>query len=286
MKIAVLSGKGGTGKTTVSSNLAAILKNKTLIDCDVEEPNVHLFFTMASNIKNSVYTEYPHIDMRKCNLCGECGDFCNFNAILPAKNRVLVFKEACHACGGCAIVCPKGAITYRKREIGVIEQGISNKGVKIKSGVLNVGELSGVKIIEALLDSINTNEDAIIDSPPGTSCATVAAVESADYALIVSEPTPFGVSDMKMVVEMLRKLRIPFSLVINKAGLGNDEIYQYAAEENIKIIGEIPFSREAAKNYSAGELISETIPEIKAHFNAIIEHLNRIFENGISNEYI
>lgn len=282
MKIAVLSGKGGTGKTTVSSNLAAILKNKTLIDCDVEEPNVHLFFTMANNIKSSVFAEYPHVDMRKCNLCGDCGEFCNFNAILPAKNRVLVFKETCHACGGCSIVCPKGAISYRKREIGIIVQGISNTGITIKSGVLNVGELSGVRIIEALLDDINNNEDVIIDSPPGTSCATVAAIESADYALIVSEPTPFGVSDMKMVVEMLRNIHIPFALIINKAGLGNDEIYQYAAQENINIVGEIPFSKEVAKSYSTGELISETIPEIKVHFNAIIENLNSVFENGIS----
>lgn len=279
MKIAVLSGKGGTGKTTISSNLATILQNKTLIDCDVEEPNIHLFFDMPSNEKKIVYTEYPHIDMRKCDLCGKCGEFCNFNAILPAKNRVLVFKEICHACGGCAIVCPKNAITYKKREIGVIHKGCATHGVNIKYGVLNVGELSGVKVIEALLESINQNEQVIIDSPPGTSCATVAAVESADYAIIVSEPTPFGVSDMKMVVEMLRNLKIPFGLVINKAGLGNDEIYQYANQENINILGEIPFSKEAAKHYAKGQLISEGNPEIRAQFDSIIKKLNITLEN-------
>lgn len=279
MKIAVLSGKGGTGKTTISSNLAAILPNRTLIDCDVEEPNIHLFFDLPNNEKKIVYTEYPHIDMRKCDLCGKCGEFCNFNAILPARNRVLVFKETCHACGGCAIVCPKDAITYKKREIGVIHEGCSTDGVNIKYGVLNVGEFSGVKVIAALLQSIAANEQVIIDSPPGTSCATVAAVESADYAIIVSEPTPFGVSDMKMVVEMLRNLKIPFGLVINKAGLGNDEIYQYASQERINILGEIPFNKEAAKHYATGKLISEGILEIRVQFDSIIKNLTVTLEN-------
>ena len=274
MKIAVLSGKGGTGKTTISSNLAAILENITLIDCDVEEPNIHLFFDIPNNNKKSVYTEYPHIDMRKCDLCGKCGEFCRFNAILPAKNRVLVFKDICHACGGCAIVCPKDAISYKEREIGVIHEGISSQGINIKYGVLNVGEFSGVKIIEELLESITKNEQVIIDSPPGTSCATVAAVESADYAIIVSEPTPFGVSDMKMVVEMLKNLNVPFGLVINKAGLGNDEIYQYASQENINILGEVPFSKEVAKHYATGKLLHEEIKEVREQFDFIIKNLN------------
>jgi MinD superfamily P-loop ATPase len=286
MKIAVLSGKGGTGKTTISSNLATMLQNKTLIDCDVEEPNVHLFFEMPNQEKKTVYTEYPHVDMRKCDLCGKCEEFCHFNTIVAAKNRVLVFKETCHACGGCKIVCPKDAITYKKREIGIIHEGLSTNGIKIKYGVLNVGELTGVKVIEQLLEDIDKNEDVIIDSPPGTSCATVAAVESADYAIIVSEPTPFGVSDMKMVVEMLNNLNIPFGLIINKAGLGNDEIYQYATKESINIIGEIPFNREAAKTYSTGKLICEEISEIREQFNSIINNLNAILENknGIRHE--
>ena len=281
MKIAVLSGKGGTGKTTISSNLAAILDNITLIDCDVEEPNVHLFFDMPNNNKKSVYTEYPHIDMRKCDLCGKCGDFCHFNAILPAKNRVLVFKEACHACGGCAIVCPKDAISYKEREVGVIHEGLSSQGINIKYGVLNVGEFSGVKIINKLLENTPQNEQIIIDSPPGTSCATVAAVESADYAIIVSEPTPFGVSDMKMVVEMLKNLNVPFGLIINKAGLGNNEIYQYANQENINILGEIPFSKDVAKHYATGKLVNEEIKEVRENFDLIINNLHISLANEV-----
>ena len=215
MKVAVLSGKGGTGKTTVSSNLAAILGKITLVDCDVEEPNAHLFFNTKDEVKESVYIEYPVVDMDKCTLCGKCGDFCNFNAILPAKNTVLVFKENCHSCGGCSIICPDNAITYLNREIGVIKHGVVNENLDLSYGVLNVGELSGVNVIEAVLHSIENNDSVIIDSPPGTSCATVAAVSKADYAIIVTEPTPFGVSDMKMVVEMLRELNIAFSVVIN-----------------------------------------------------------------------
>lgn len=286
MRIAVLSGKGGTGKTTISSNLATLLQDKTLIDCDVEEPNAHLFFEIPNQVKKDVYTEYPHVDMRKCNLCGKCEEFCNFNTIVAGKNRVLVFKESCHACGGCKIVCPKGAITYKKREIGVIHEGVSSNGVKIKYGAMNLGELSGVRVIEQLLDSIDKNENVIIDSPPGTSCATVAAVESADYAIIVSEPTPFGVSDMKMVVEMLKNLNITFGLVINKAGLGNDEIYQYAEKESINIIGEIPFNREAAKIYSTGKLLCEESAEIREQFTSIITNLNKTLLNksGIRHE--
>jgi len=281
MKIAVLSGKGGTGKTTISSNLAAILNNVTLIDCDVEEPNVHLFFDIAKSLSKSVYTQYPHIDMRKCNLCGKCGEFCHFNAILPAKNRVLVYKESCHACGGCELVCDKEAIAYKKREVGVIHEGVSSQGVHIKYGVLNVGEFSGVKVINELLDTITANEQVIIDSPPGTSCATVAAVESADYAIIVSEPTPFGVSDMKMVVEMLKNLNIPFALVINKAGLGNDEIYQYANQQNINILGEIPFNKEVAKHYASGKLLYQEFKDIRVKFDLIIENLNTSLANKV-----
>jgi MinD superfamily P-loop ATPase len=281
MKIAVLSGKGGTGKTTVSSNLAAILGNVTLVDCDVEEPNIHLFFDIPNDTTQSVYTEYPHVDMRKCNLCGDCGDFCNFNAILPAKNRVLVFKEICHACGGCAIVCSKNAISYKQREIGAIHEGQSTQGINVKYGILNVGEFSGVKIIDQLLASIPKNEQVIIDSPPGTSCATVAAVESADFAIIVSEPTPFGVSDMKMVVEMLKNLNIPFGLVINKAGLGNNEIYDYASQEKINILGEIPFSKEAAKYYATGKLLNQEMKTMRLKFDSIINNLTLSLENKV-----
>lgn len=202
MKIAVLSGKGGTGKTTIATNLALHYPNALLIDTDVEEPNSHIFIKPVVTREKSVYKQFPVVDMDKCDLCGDCGRFCKYNAILPAKNTVLVFKEICHDCGGCEIVCKKNAISYEDREIGKIFWGDGVNGIRFIYGNLNVGEVSGVKIISELREIVQDEETVIIDSPPGTSCAAVEAVEGVDYAVIVTEPTPFGVSDMKMVVEI------------------------------------------------------------------------------------
>ncbi|WP_028857060.1 ATP-binding protein [Psychrilyobacter atlanticus] len=274
MKIAVLSGKGGTGKTTVTSNFAVNIKNSISIDSDVEEPNLHIFMDMKKPAFKPVYTLYPSIDENLCNLCGRCGEFCNYHAIIPAKNQVIVFSESCHDCGGCKLVCPNGAITYKKREIGQIFSGRSKYDTELHYGLLNIGEMSGVKIIDQLKQSTDSDENIIfIDSPPGTSCATVAAVEDADYAVIVSEPTPFGVSDMKMVVEMLRQMKIPFGLIINKAGLGDEEIYHYCRDENIEILGEIPFDKRIAELYAHGKIFSISLPEYKNLFTDIYKNI-------------
>ncbi len=273
MKIAVLSGKGGTGKTTVTANLAVNLPGCIAIDTDVEEPNLHIFLKPEIHRKEEVKTEYPWIDADKCTLCGKCGDFCRYNAIIPAKNQVLVFKESCHDCGGCKVVCPAGAIEYRKREIGRIYSGSSASGVPVKYGELNIGEMSGVKIIGEMKAAAKNRETVIIDSPPGTSCATVAAVEGADYAIVVSEPTPFGVSDMKMVVEMLRNLEIPFGVVVNKAGLGDREIYEYCEGEGIEILEEIPYSREIAELYAQGILFSEKVEGYNKRFSKLYQRI-------------
>ena len=274
MKIAILSGKGGTGKTTVTSNFAVNIKNSISLDSDVEEPNLHIFLDMYDPISEPVYTLYPSIDKELCTLCGKCGDFCNYNAIIPAKNEVVVFKESCHDCGGCKLVCPTGAITYEKREIGRIFKGISKYDTELHYGLLNVGEMSGVKIINQLKKYSNIDDKTIfIDSPPGTSCATVEAVEDVDYAIIVSEPTPFGVSDMKMVVEMLREMKIPFGLIINKAGLGDEEIYRYSEDANIEILGEIPFDKKIAELYADGKIFSATLPEYKNFFTDIYKKI-------------
>lgn len=259
MKIAVLSGKGGTGKTTVTANLAANLSKCIAIDADVEEPNLNIFLRSKIDSKLEIKTEYPWINPEKCNLCGKCGDFCNYNAIIPTKNKVLVFKESCHGCGGCKVVCPTGAIEYKKREIGGIYSSSLDSEVPMKYGQLNIGEISGVKIIKKIKDLAEDEATVIIDSPPGTSCATVAAVEGVDYAIVVSEPTPFGVSDMKMVVEMLRNLKIPFGIVVNKAGLGDNEIYEYCESESIDILEEIPYSIKIAELYADGVIFSKKI---------------------------
>ena len=274
MKIAILSGKGGTGKTTVTSNFAINIKNSISLDSDVEEPNLHIFMDMKNSTSEPVYTYFPSIDKKLCTLCGKCGDFCNYSAIIPAKNKVIVFKESCHDCGGCKLVCPNGAISYDKREVGKIFKGKTKYNTDLSYGALNIGEMSGVKIINQLKRSFNSDErTTFIDSPPGTSCATVEAVEGVDYAIIVSEPTPFGVSDMKMVVEMLREMRIPFGLIINKAGLGDDEIYNYSKIEKIEVLGEIPFDKKIAELYANGENFSESIPEYQNFFKNIYKNI-------------
>jgi MinD superfamily P-loop ATPase len=272
MKIVVLSGKGGTGKTTISTNLAINMQNAVLIDTDVEEPNSHIFLKPHIEDTISVTKEYPRVT-DQCILCGKCGDFCRYNAILPGRNKVLIFKEMCHDCGGCQLVCPTNAIEYISRGIGNIYSGASEYGVNMKYGDLDVGEVSGVKIIEKLKELVKDEEMVIIDAPPGTSCSTVAAATDADYAIIVSEPTPFGVSDMKMVVEMLRNMNISFGVVVNKAGLGDEEIYRYCDEENIEILQEIPFDREIAKLYASGNILSNELQSYKEKFEAILKKI-------------
>ena len=256
MKIAILSGKGGTGKTTITGNLATFLKNCTMIDTDVEEPNSHLFFSMENKKHEKVYGKVPEIDESKCILCGKCSEFCKYAALFNTKKSILIFEESCHSCLGCEIVCDYGAINFKNREIGEIISG-RNKEMNIFYGKLNIGGLSGVKIINRLKKITEDEKLLLIDCPPGTSCSTVAAVSDCDFALVVAEPTPFGVSDLKMVVEMLKKLKINFGVVINKAGLGNDEIYDYLLENKITLIEEIPFNEDVAKFYSQGKIFLE-----------------------------
>lgn len=271
MKIAVLSGKGGTGKTTVSSSLAFISK-MLLIDTDIEEPNSHIFLKGGIEDVKSVYTRFPEVNMEKCNLCGECGEFCKFNAIIPAKKRVIVFGEACHDCGGCEIVCKNGAISWEKREIGKIFTGKTYFNSTNKYGKLNIGEMSGVKIIKEIYKNI-VEKDFLIDCPPGTACTTVSAVEVADFAIIVVEPSPFGLSDMKLVVQLLRDMKIPFGVVINKFDEDENIVKKYCDDEKIEIIGTIPFDRKIAEAYSKGEIIADALPEYRENFETILKRV-------------
>lgn len=273
MKIAVLSGKGGTGKTTVSTSLAFI-SGITILDMDIEAPNTQLFLKGKEFEENKVKSCYPEVDMSKCNLCGECGKFCRFNAIIPAKNRVIVFEESCHDCGGCEIVCKSGAITWRAREIGKIFCGKTYFNSKMEYGKLNIGEMSGVKIIKHMYRE-NIEKNLIIDCPPGTSCTTVAAVEKSDYAIVVTEPSPFGLSDMKLVVKLLRDLKIPFGIVINKADSKENLVESYCQEEGIEILDKIPFDREIAKNYSEGNIIADVLPEYRKSFEKILKRVQK-----------
>lgn len=275
MKIAVLSGKGGTGKTTISGNLFYSVPNSSIIDTDVEEPNQHIFLNPSIEKEMPIYTEFPVVDQEKCTLCGKCEELCKYSAIIVGRKKVVIFDKSCHDCGGCKIVCKPGAITYEKREIGKIYKGKAY-GKIVEYGKLNVGELSGVKIINKLKEISNNEETLFIDCPPGTSCSTVAAVEDSNFAIIVVEPTPFGVSDMKMVVSMLRDMNKKFAVVINKAGLGDNEVYDYCEAEGLSIIGEIPFDREVAELYAKGEMAAEKLPKYKLEFEKIFDRLRRM----------
>lgn len=278
MKIAVLSGKGGTGKTTVSNNLAALVPHATIIDCDVEEPNSHIFLTPVIDREENVTVGYPVIDEEKCTHCRACASFCNYHAIIASSKVTMPMKELCHDCGGCALVCKAGAISYEHRPIGRIYEGKASTGNPMIYGELTTGELSGVKIINRLRNLVEERELVIIDSPPGTSCSTVAAVEDTDFAVLVTEPTPFGVSDMKMVVEMLREMGIPMTVVINKAGLGDEEVYNYCREEKLTIAGEIPFDRTIAEAYADGKLAVYINKETKSLFSRLRDEVLSLAE--------
>ncbi len=283
MKIAVLSGKGGTGKTTVSNNLAAVMTEATLIDCDVEEPNSHIFLKPAVENVDDIYTGYPVVNDQKCKNCRKCAEFCHYNAIIAGSKLTLPMKEICHDCGGCAIVCPESAIKYHYRAIGKIYRGKAITGNRMVYGVLNTGELSGVRIINQITKIVKNEPLVIVDSPPGTSCSTVAAIEDCDFAIIVTEPTPFGVSDMKMVVKMLREISIPMAVVINKAGLGDDEVYTYCSNEKLEIIGEISFDETIAKAYAEGELAVEISKEKRISFELLWSSIHKKIE--VFNDY-
>lgn len=254
MKISILSGKGGTGKTTLSVNLFSVLDQAILVDTDTEEPNSHLFIERNNEQISYVLKNHPIVDQNLCTFCGKCGKHCNFNAIIPTKSKVLVFEDLCHDCGLCMLVCESGAISYQEKAIGTIYHSQENSKDFIY-GKLNIGEVSGVRIIEALNRQAKTKDLIITDCPPGVSCSTVAALEDTDYAILCAEPTPFGISDMKMVIELLRDENINFGVVVNKSGLGNNDIYDYLHKEKIPLLEDIPWTKERAKIYSNGGLI-------------------------------
>lgn len=272
MKIGILSGKGGTGKTTLATNLAFVLQPPILIDSDVEEPNAALFFKGTEKQRSPVKKTYPVVDGETCQSCGMCGDFCRFNALLPAKKGVIVYREMCHGCGGCALVCPTNSISYEERVVGEIVEMMISEKTRLYSGIMNVGELSGVELIKSL-NEIQSDEIILVDSPPGTSCTTSESIQSIDYAILVTEATAFGMSDLLMVIELLDKRKIPYGVVINKAGVGDDALSLYLNINKIQLLGEIPFEKKYALSYSKGELLSEKHPDYEALIQNIINHL-------------
>ena len=278
MIITVASGKGGTGKTTVATNLAvAVEADVQVLDCDVEEPNAHLFLKPEISDTTTATTPVPEIDLEKCTLCGECEKICQFKAIVVLGDTVLTFPEMCHGCGGCTAVCPAAAIKEIGRELGVIETG-HRKGVAFGHGRLRIGEAMAPPLIKKVRALALPDRFTIIDAPPGTSCPVIASMKGTDFVLLVTEPTPFGLHDLKLAVGAVKLLGIPHGLVINRADLGDRQVYAYAEEENIPILMEIPFDRRVAEAYSDGELIVETQPEWKDAFRQLYFSIKKLVE--------
>ena len=275
MRIAFASGKGGTGKTTISTNVARMLSRRfavQFLDCDVEEPNAHLFLRPHIDVSEPVGVPVPIVDESKCTRCGKCSELCQFHAIVTLADTTLVFPELCHGCGGCARICPAGAISEEQRLIGVLERGTS-RGIDFAHGKLNVGEAMSPPLIRAVIGCIASAPIVIIDSPPGTSCPVVASVKPADAVVLVAEPTPFGLHDLKLAVELIQGLSIPCGVVINRADIGDDRVDRYCAEQGMPIWGRVPHDRRIAEACSRGELIVNTIPEAERLIEPICQTL-------------
>ena len=271
MIISIASGKGGTGKTTVAVNLALSLSNVQLLDCDVEEPNSHIFLKPEIDTVKSAGTIVPVIDHDSCDYCGKCAAACEYNAIVVLPAQVMVFSELCHGCGLCSMVCPRDAISEEMREIGVIKKGRSGDNIELVYGLLNIGEIMAAPLIDHVKEEISPEKTVIIDAPPGTACPVIAAISGSDYCILVTEPTPFGLYDLKLIVEVLKVLNIPSGVVINKAGIGNRDVYDYCKEEKIPILLEIPYDTKIAEYYSEGIPFVNTIPEWKNRFEGMID---------------
>ncbi len=272
MIISIASGKGGTGKTTIATNLALSLGKVQVIDCDVEEPNANIFFNAEIKEHEDVTVEIPEIDKEKCNYCGKCSEFCAYNALAVVPSDVLVFPELCHSCGGCAIVCPQNAINWKRKSVGKIEHGVTN-GVDFFHGLLNVGEIQAVPVIKALKKKIDKEGNVIIDAPPGTSCPVIESINGSDYCILVTEPTPFGFHDLKLAIAVVRHLYIPFGVIINRDGVGDKKVEMYCQTEKIPILMKIPHSEEIANLYSMGIPFVKKLPEWHERFTELFRRI-------------
>jgi len=278
MIIAVASGKGGTGKTTVATNLAKSIENAVqLIDCDVEEPNSHLFLSPQIEKIEEVNIPNPKVDLGKCTFCGECAKICRFSAIVVIKSNVLTFPELCHGCGGCALVCPEDAISEMPKPIGILEQGRS-ESLSFIHGRLKVGEAMSPPLIKAARSLARGKGVVIIDAPPGTSCPVIAAVKGTDFCILVTEPTPFGLNDLQLTVDVIHKLNIPAGVVINRCDIGDQEVRKFCEQRNIPILMEIPEDRLIAEAYSRGQMIIDVIPEYKMKFQDLFATVREILD--------
>jgi MinD superfamily P-loop ATPase len=277
MKIAIASGKGGTGKTTIATNLACSIarlgQTVQYLDCDVEEPNGHIFLKPDLKETQNVTIAVPEVDTELCDGCGKCGELCQYSAIICLKGIVMTFEQLCHSCGGCMAVCPQSAIKEKQRKIGIAEFGRANE-VLYGAGKLDIGAIQSPTLIKHVKERASNSDAVIIDAPPGTSCPVIEAVKGADFVLLVTEPTPFGLNDLQLAVEMVRELKLPFAVAINRCDIGDDRVVRYCQQEDIEILLEIPNDRLIAEAYSQGIKIIDALSGYEEKFAQLYQKIN------------
>jgi MinD superfamily P-loop ATPase len=273
--VAVASGKGGTGKTTVAVSLALCAGAETqLLDCDVEEPNAHIFINPEIRAKELVSVPVPLLDGEKCTGCGKCSGICEFNAIAFLE-KPLFISELCHSCGLCAKICPEGAIKETAKNIGTLELG-TKENIDFVSGCMNVGTAMSPPVIRAVKNRLANSAFRVIDCPPGTACPFVTSVKDSDFVLLVTEPTPFGLHDMKLAIKVLKQLKLPFGIIVNKSVSDSDCIGKYCKSGKMPLMMRIPEDRKIAEAYSCGVSLLESMPEIRSKFETLIADMKEL----------
>jgi MinD superfamily P-loop ATPase len=269
LKIAVASGKGGTGKTLIAVNLALSANADQIIDCDVEEPNDYILLKPTEIKSEKVKILIPEIDEEKCTYCRKCAEFCQYNALFVAGETAMVFPELCHSCGGCKLICPMDAITEKPRNIGEVFIGEA-EGIELVYGKLNIGEAIAVPVISAVKEYIIHEGLVVLDSPPGSACPVVESVQGSDYCIMVTEPTPFGLHDLEVATEVVKQLEIPLGVIVNFAGIGDRGVFEFCERMNIPIIMEIPYLKRIAELYSRGIPFTKEMPEWISMFQELL----------------
>lgn len=280
MNISVASGKGGTGKTTIATNLALALAEThsvQFLDCDVEEPNAQFFLHPRITETRSVALPIPEIRDEKCTYCGRCAEICAYNALAVLKDKVLVFPELCHGCGGCSLLCPEQAVREKDNRVGEIQLGRA-QDIQFIQGKLDIGQVMAPPIIRSIKKLLNSTRTVIIDAPPGTSCPVIESVKGSDFSILVTEPTPFGFNDLQLAVETLKKMNIPFGVVINRADIGDQTVQDYCKQEKVPVLMTLPMERDIAVAYSEGKPLVEVEPSFKEKFTTLFENVQDLIK--------